>query len=79
VVFFKRVLTVRTSHREDRLTRQEEASVSILVETEPVVHKDEEDDAGVVDEREIWEVTTVTEEDLETTEGETMDLYDKWS
>ena len=70
---------MRTSHREDRLTRQEEASVSILVETDPVVHKDEEDDTGVVDEREIWEVTTVTEEDLETTEGETMDLYDKWS
>ncbi len=27
------------------------------------------------DEREIWEVSLVTEEDFETTEGETEDLY----
>ena len=28
-------------------------------------------------EREIWEVTHVTEEDFETNEGEVEDLYDK--
>ena len=36
-----------------------------------------EDDEGTADEREIWQVTDVTEEDFETTEGETVDLYDK--
>ena len=38
---------------------------------------DKEDDDGDTYERGIWEVTTVTEEDSETTEGESMDLYDK--
>jgi hypothetical protein len=33
-----------------------------------------EDDEGVQDEREIWEVTHVSEQDLETTEGEGVDL-----
>ena len=33
------------------------------------------DDEDTVDEREICQVTDVTEEDLETTEGETVDLY----
>jgi len=32
---------------------------------------------STVDERDIWEVAHVTEEDFETTEGETQDLYDK--
>jgi ribosomal protein L40E len=31
----------------------------------------------LVDERDIWQVTDVTEEDWETTEGEAADLYDK--
>ena len=31
----------------------------------------------VMYETEIWQVTHVTEEDLETTEGETMNLRDK--
>ena len=33
-----------------------------------------EDDEGVQDEREIWEVTHVSDHDLETTEGEGVDL-----
>ena len=36
-----------------------------------------EDDEGAADERDIWEVAHVTEEDFETTEGDTEDLYDK--
>ena len=32
---------------------------------------------GVGDEREIWEVGHVTEEDFETNEGESEDLHDK--
>ena len=32
---------------------------------------------GAADERDIWEVAHVTEEDFETTEGEAQDLYDK--
>jgi hypothetical protein len=32
---------------------------------------------GAVDETEICQVTDVTEEDFETTEGESVDLYDK--
>jgi hypothetical protein len=39
--------------------------------------EDQEDDEGSGDEREIWKVTYVTEEDFETTEGEEVDLYDK--
>ncbi len=37
----------------------------------------QEDDEGAADEREIWQVTDVTEEDFETTEGESVDSYDK--
>ena len=33
-----------------------------------------EDDEGVQSEREIWEVTHVSEQDLETTEGEGVDF-----
>ena len=33
------------------------------------VQEDKKDDEGVVEEREIWQVTDVTEEHLETTEG----------
>jgi hypothetical protein len=32
---------------------------------------------GAAHEREIWQVTDVTEEDFETTEGESVDLCDK--
>ena len=33
-----------------------------------------EDDEGFQDERDIWEVTHVSEQELETTEGEGVDL-----
>jgi hypothetical protein len=39
--------------------------------------EDQEDDEGAADEREVCQVTDVTEEDIEMTEGETVDLYDK--
>ena len=48
-----------------------------IVENEDGEEEDTEDDEGVGDEREIWSVTHVTEEDFETTEGETEDLYNK--
>ena len=57
--------------------REEVVTVSIMVEEESGEEEDKEDDEGVVDERKIWEVTDVTEEDFEMTEGETVDLYDK--
>ena len=39
--------------------------------------EDHADDEGSASEREIWQVTDVTEEDFETTEGQSVDLYDK--
>ncbi len=41
---------------------------------ESVDGEDMADDEGFQDEREIWEVTHVREEDLETTEGEGVDF-----
>ena len=49
----------------------------MIVENETGEEEDQEDDEGVPDERDIWDVTHVTEEDFETTEGESEDLYDK--
>ena len=46
-------------------------------EYKQVVNVDEEDmvdDEGVEEEREIWEVTHVSEKDLETTEGKGVDF-----
>ena len=45
--------------------------------TDSTAHQEQEDHEGAADEREIWQATDVTEEDFETTEGETVDLYDK--
>ena len=63
----------------DRKTRtgQEESNVARIVENETREEEDTEDGEGVGDEREIWEVSHVTEEDFETNEGESEDLYDK--
>jgi len=57
-----------------RRTRQKTFTVSILIEEESGEEEDKEDDEGAADERGIWQVTDVTEDDLETTEGETVDL-----
>ena len=65
----------RTS--QDRRTRQETSTVSILLEEESGSEKEKEDDVGDEDETEIWQVTDVTKEVLETTEGETVNLHDK--
>ncbi len=48
-----------------------------IVENETGEEEDTEDDEGVGDERNIWSVTHVTEEDFETTEDESEGLYDK--
>ena len=72
----KRVVVAR-KEEEERRTRQETVTVSILLEEESGEEEDKEDDEDTTDEREIWQVTDVTEEDLETTEGESVDLYDK--
>ena len=47
------------------------------MDEESTEEEDQEDDEVAVDEREVWQVTDVTEEDVETIEGETVDLYDK--
>ena len=49
----------------------------MIVENEDGEEEDQEDDEGVPDERDICDVLHVTEEDFETTENETEDLYDK--
>ena len=62
---------------EDRQLRLEEANVTTILENDAGEEQDKQDDEGVPDERDIWEVTHVTEQDFETTEGETEDLHDK--
>ena len=56
---------------EERRTRQE---VSSITQDDTVDEEDLEDDEGFQDERDIWEVAHVSEEELETTEGEGVDL-----
>jgi hypothetical protein len=48
--------------------------VSNITQDHQVEEEDREDDEGVQDEREIWEVTHVSQQDLEMTEGEGLDL-----
>ena len=52
--------------------RQETTNLARIVENET---GGEEDTEGTGDERDIWSVSHVTEEDFETTEGELEDLY----
>ena len=61
----------------DRRVRQEGTNLGRIVENETGEEEDTEDDEGDGDEREIWSVTHVTEEDFETTEDESKGLYDK--
>jgi hypothetical protein len=62
---------------EDRQVRLEEANVATILENDAGEDQDKLDDEGVGDERDIWEVVHVTDQDFETTEGEAEDLYDK--
>jgi hypothetical protein len=62
---------------EDRQLRLQEANVATILENDAGEEQDNQDDEGATDERDIWEVAHVTEQDFETTEGETEDLYDK--
>jgi len=63
--------------KEDRRIREDAGTVGNLHDDDSTGQEEQEDHEGSVDEREIWEVTDVTEEDFEMTEGETVDLYDK--
>ena len=56
---------------EDRRSRQK---VSCITQDDTVDEEDLEDDEVVQDERVIWEVTHVSDQELETTEGEGVDL-----
>ena len=62
---------------EERRARQEGTNLGKIVEYEDGEEEDREDDEGVGDEKEIWSVAHVTEEDFETTEDESEDLYEK--
>jgi len=72
----ERVVVVR-QQEEDRRIREETVPVFNLHVDDSTGQEAQEDDEGTADEREIWQVTDVTEEDFETTEGESVDLYDK--
>jgi hypothetical protein len=56
---------------EDRQVREE---VSNITQDESVNGEGMVDDDGFPDDRQLWEVTHVREEDLETTEGEGVDF-----
>jgi hypothetical protein len=56
---------------EDRRVRQE---VSNITQDESVDGEGMVDDDSFTDDRDVWEVTHVREEDLETTEGEGVDF-----
>ena len=72
----KRVRQTRQEDEDNRV-RQEWTNLGRIVENETGEEENSEDDEGGGDEREIWSVTHVTEEDFKTTEGESEDLYDK--
>ena len=65
---------VTGQEEEGRRTRQETGTVSILLKEESGEDQDKEDDEDNTVEREIWQVTDSTEEDLETTEDESLDF-----
>jgi hypothetical protein len=46
---------------EDRLVRLEQANVGSIVDNDAGEDQDKEDDEGAGDERDIWEVTHLTE------------------
>jgi hypothetical protein len=69
----KRVIVAR-QEENDRRTRQDTVTVAGILEEESGEEQDKEDDEDDADERNIWQVTDVTEEDLETTEGKEVDL-----
>ena len=66
-----------TSRHRGSGHRQSQTLQRTPLPQDSTVQEEQEDHEGDVDEREIWQVTDVTEEEFETTEGETVDLYDK--
>jgi hypothetical protein len=53
--------------------RQETVNLTSIVQKDVGTEEDKEDDEGVGDERDIWEVSHVTEEDFESTDGGELD------
>jgi hypothetical protein len=68
---------VLRGQEDDSRIREKTVTVGSLDDEESTGQEDQEDDEGAADEREVCQVTDVTEEDIEMTEGETVDLYDK--
>jgi hypothetical protein len=66
---------VSRQQEETRRIREETVTVDSVDDDDSTAQEDHEDDEGAVTEREIWQVTDVTEEDFETTEGEAVDVY----
>ena len=64
-------MVLARQEEEDRRVRQE---VSRIPQEESVDGQGMVDDDGFPDDREVWEVTHVCEKELETTEGEGVDL-----
>ena len=64
-------MQVVRQEEEDRWIREETGTVGNLHDDDSTGQEEQEDHEGDVDEREICQVTDVTEEDFETTEGET--------
>ena len=72
----ERVMMVR-QEMEDSQVRQSVDILSTIVDEDDTGEEEGKGDEGDTDEREIWEVTHITEEDWETTEGEDVDLLVK--
>jgi hypothetical protein len=61
------------------LARLKESNVARIVDNDTGEEEDKKDDEGTAGERDIWEVAHVTEQDFETTEGETEDyMTNSW-
>jgi hypothetical protein len=61
----KGTVAFEVDRRQPPYARQEASTVSIRLEEETGGEKDKSDDDGTAEEREIWQATAVTEEDLE--------------
>ena len=70
----RNVPNTRSSQQELTHVFRTRQSVSIITQDDTSDEEDLEDDEGVQDEGEIWEVTHVSEQELETTEGEGVDF-----
>ena len=70
-------MQVVRQQEEDRRIREETGTVGHLHDDDSTGQEEQEDHESTTDEREICQVTDLTEEDFETNEDEVVDLYDK--